>query len=372
MMIDSLYPDIPAELAGAVLTIDLAALTQNYTTLAAHFGGSTCGAVLKADGYGLDAQKVGPALANAGCSLFFVAHINEGIRLRSVLPEAEIHILHGSFKGAEGTLVEHNLVPMLGSLQEIEDWKRFCGDDQAPCDLHIDTGMLRLGLPPSEMQHLTDNTDLIGGMNIELLASHLASADEPQSPQNAAQLAAFNQARRLIPHKRASLCNSSGLFLGMDYHFDVARPGVALYGVNPTPDKPNPMMDVVSLRARIIQVRDAMPSDTVGYNATYAVSQPTRVATVAVGYADGLPRSLSNKSCGYIDSHRVPLIGRVSMDLITFDVSNVPHDLASPGQWIELLGSQQTVDDMARDAGTIGYEILTSLGRRYHRVYKGG
>jgi len=368
----SLYPEIPEHLAGAVLSIDLDAVVENYQTLRRHLNGVECGAVVKANAYGLGVEQVAPVLAGAGCLEFFVAHIDEGIRLRRVLPTSPIHILNGLHEGAEQTYAEHDLIPVLGSLQEVALWKNFCGDFPRPSDLHIDTGMLRLGLSPDEFAKVSDEPGLIAGLDIRLVMSHLASADDITSLQNAQQLAAFNRVRKIIPQGRASFCNSSGIFLGPEYHFSLGRPGVALYGANPTPGRPNPMQTTVSLKARISQVRDADAPEHVGYNATYTVTRPMRVATVPVGYADGILRSLSNRTCGYIGDHRVPLIGRVSMDLITFDVSDVPQDQAQPGQWIEMIGPHHTVDDMARDADTIGYEILTSLGRRYHRVYKGG
>jgi len=369
-MIDSLYPDIPEHLAGAVLRIDLDAVATNYRTLCHRLGDVACGAVVKADAYGLGAERVGPVLARAGCQDFFVAHINEGVRLRRALATARIHVLSGLYSGAEDTFCEHNLLPVLGSLGEIALWKNYCSTAPLPCDLHVDTGMLRLGLPTDEFRKIVDNPDLLAGLNLQLVLSHLASADETASQQNPRQLAAFKQARAVIPAGQASFSNSSGIFLGPDYHFDIARPGIALYGVNPTPGKPNPMRATVTLNARIVQLRDGHAGDSVGYSGTHRLDKATRIATVAVGYADGVLRSLSNRSCGHIGEYRVPLIGRVSMDLITFDVSDVPDCLLYPGQWIEMIGPRHTVDDMANDAGTIGYEILTSLGRRYHRVYK--
>ena len=206
---------------------------------------------------------------------------------------------------------------------------------------------------------------------VRFVISHLASADEAASPQNALQLSAFRDARKVLPMGAACLANSSGVFLGPDYHFDMARPGVALYGVNPTPGRPNPMAATVRLRARIHQVRDAEPGETVGYGASYGVEKPAKIATLPVGYADGYLRSLSNAGCGTIDGRRVPLVGRVSMDLITVDVSDIPEQDRQPGQWVELIGPDNHVDAVAEAAGTIGYEILTSLGNRYHRVYEG-
>jgi len=355
-------------LAGAVLTIDLDAVADNYRTILKKMNGVPSAAVVKADGYGLGAEKVGPALAAAGCTIFFVAHINEGIGLRAVLPDADIHILNGLLPGTEATFREHRLVPVLGSLDEIDAWSAY---GPLPCDIHVDTGMLRLGLPPAELATLVDDPGRLAGLDIRLVMSHLASADEAGSDQNAIQLAKFQQARQTLAMGSTCFANSSGVFLGSDYHFDLARPGVALYGVNPTPAGPNPMTGTITLKARILQVRDAQPGETVGYGAAFGVNKTSKIATLPVGYADGFLRSLSNAGQGMIDGIPVPLVGRVSMDLITLDVTAVPDAQRQPGQWVELIGAANPVDAVADAAGTIGYEILTSLGARYHRVYTG-
>ncbi len=365
-------PDIPEAHAGAVLRVDLDAVCANYRTLLDRLGGVASAAVVKADGYGLGAGRVGPALRDAGCKVFFVAHVEEGIALRGLLPDAEIHILNGLLPGAEEAYGEHGLMPVLGSLGEIEGWRVFCGDAPLPCDLHVDTGMLRLGLPPNELAAIEADPAMIAGLRVVNVISHLASADEPDSPQNVQQLGAFRKVRRVLPTGRACLANSSGIFLGPDYHFDLARPGVALFGVAPIPGEPNPMAQVVRLQGKIVQVRAVDAPQTVGYGATHRIQGPGRIATVPVGYADGYLRSLSNQGYGYIGDIRVPIVGRVSMDLITLDVSAVPEDRARPGAWIDLIGPHNPVDDVARTAGTIGYEILTSLGSRYHRAYAGG
>ncbi len=363
---------ITKDMAGAVLQIDLDAVRSNYRTLIDQFGGVPSAAVVKADGYGLGAERVGPVLAAAGCQVFFVAHLVEGIALRATLPHAEIHILNGLLPNALDAYREHELVPVLGSLGDITHWKSFCADAPLPCDIHVDTGMLRLGLPPDELDILADSPDGVKDLDIRFVMSHLASADEPESDQNLAQLTTFTRAREILPMGQACFANSSGIFLGPDYHFDMARPGVALYGANPTPGQPNPMMPTVTLKSRICQVRHATSGETVGYNATYRVADKAFIATVSVGYADGYLRSLSGVASGMIDGIMVPLVGRVSMDLISFDVSTVPEAKRQPGQWVELLGPNITVETLATAAGTIGYEILTSLGRRYHRVYTGG
>ena len=360
---------IPNPHANAVLTIDLAAIRNNYAILQRQLGGVECAAVIKANGYGLGADKVASTLLKAGCNKFFVAHLEEGISLRQSVGNAEIHILNGLLAGAEDTYREHQLTPVLGSLSEISAWQAYTANAPLPCDIHVDTGMLRLGLAADELQHITASPGLIAGLDIKNIMSHLASADDIHSTQNAAQLEIFNEVRELLPMGKACLANSSGAFLGALYHFDLARPGMALYGLNPTPDSPNPMQGVVELKARIIQIRDALEGETVGYGATHKVAKPSRIATLAVGYADGYLRSLSSHAYGYIGTYKIPLVGRVSMDLITFDVSQVPDNLCQPGSWVELIGSQHSVDDLASEGGTIGYEVLTSLGTRYHRVY---
>ncbi len=355
-------------LTTAILDIDLDAVVANYRSLLDRLGGVASGAVVKADGYGLGAARIGPALATAGCREFFVAHVSEGIALRRHLPDSHIHILNGLLPGAEAAYREHRLIPVLGSLGEIDAWR----GSSLPCDIHVDTGMLRLGLPPSELGQLADDPSRLDGLDIGLVISHLASADEPDSPQNAEQLEAFRAARRILPQGRACLANSSGVFLGADYHFDLARPGVALYGVAPVPGQPNPLQPVVTLKARILQVRDARPPETVGYGAAHAVTTPARIATLGVGYADGYLRSLSGRAQGFIEDTPVPVVGRVSMDLITLDVTAVAEPLTRPGQWVELIGANNPIDAVALAAGTIGYEILTNLGPRYHRTYSGG
>jgi len=375
-------PDINEAHAGALLTIDLGAIAGNYRLLLDRLAGVPAAAVVKADAYGLGAERVAPVLARAGCRVFFVAHIDEGARLRHILDgtgvaehaRAEIHVLGGLPPGTENAFAAARLTPVLNSLGEIAAWKDFCAaiEEPLPCDVHVDTGMGRLGLPPDETKRLAEEPERLAGLDVGNVLSHLACADEPDHPKNAEQLAAFRDIRARIGVGRACLANSSGIFLGSDYHFDMARPGVALYGVGPVPDAPNPMAQVVRLQGKIAQVRDVDTPQTVGYGAIHRVEGPGRVATVPVGYADGYLRSLSNRGTGYIGDIPVPVVGRVSMDLITLDVTGVPQDLARVGCLVDLIGPLNPVDRLAAEAGTIGYEILTSLGARYHRAYVGG
>jgi len=365
-------PEIDERHAGAILSVNLDSIQANYHLLLERLGGVPCATVVKANAYGLGVERVAPALAKAGCSIFFVAHLEEGVGLRQILTNAEIHVLNGLLPGSEETYRTHRLTPVLNSLGEIESWKRFCRETPLACDIHVDTGMLRLGLPPKELETIEDDPSIVASLNVANVISHLSSSDETNSTQNSEQLVRYRRVRKILPLGRACFTNSSGIFLGPNYHFDLARPGVALYGVAPVPDQPNPLNAVVGLRARILQRRDASPGETIGYGATYLVENPEIIATLAVGYADGVLRSLSNNGVAYIGDVRVPIIGRISMDLITIDVSAVAEPATRPGQWVELIGPNNTVDDVARAAGTIGYEILTSLGTRYHRAYTGG
>src|SRR5690606_16063815 len=227
----------------------------------------------------------------------------------------------------------------------------------------------RLGLDDDELATLAAAPARLDGVDLQLLMSHLACADQPDHPLNAEQLARFRAARGRLPAMPASLANSSGIFLGPEYRFDMARPGAALYGVNPQPGRPNPMAPVVRLQARILQVRRIDSPRTVGYGATHRAARPSTIATIALGYADGYLRSLSNRGSCLIGEHRVPVVGRISMDLVTLDVTGVPDGLARPGAVVDVIAPDHPVDAVAEEAGTIGYEILTSLGRRYQRRY---
>jgi alanine racemase len=357
-----------------ILTVDLDAIAANYRTLRAQLmPGTACAGVVKADAYGLGARYVVPALAAAGCSEFFVAHLGEAAAIRDVVPEgATVYVLNGLLVGEEYEFVAGGFVPVLNTLEQIDRWAtaaRTTGQ-RLPAVVHVDTGMSRLGLPTGETQALIADPGRLAGLDVRYLMSHLACADEPNEPLNLWQLSEFRVVRAAFPQLRASLANSSGIFLGPEYHFDLARPGCALYGINPLPGRPNPVGAVARLDGKILQIHEVDPPRTVGYGATHRVVGRTRIATVAAGYADGWPRSLSNRGSAFAGDIRVPVIGRVSMDLTTLDVTAVPH--LRPGDTLELMGPHLSVDEVADAAATIGYEILTRLGRRYQRVYLGG
>ncbi len=372
--------------AGAVLEIDLDALAGNWRRLAAEVGaGVDCAAVVKADAYGVGMAQAAPALWAAGCRLFFVATLEEGLALRPLLPAAEIAVLNGlpPLPGLSAELRGARLMPVLNDLGEIARWREALQGAPDPAMIHLDTGMARLGLPPAETQRLVAEPALVSGLRVRAVLSHLACADERDHPLNERQRTDFEAAssrleslvescigpgasRRLV----RSLAASFGLYLGAAYRFDLVRPGAALYGINPLPGRPNPMAQVVHLKGRILQVREVDSGATVGYGASHRMTHRGRVATIALGYADGWLRSSGNRGSVGIGGQRAPIIGRISMDLVTVDVSEIAPDAARPGAFASFLDADHTVDHAAAAAGTIGYEILTALGRRYHRRYR--
>jgi alanine racemase len=358
----------PATRVGAVLEIDLGAIVANWRLLAQKAAPASCAAVVKANGYGLGATRVAEALSAAGCTRFFVATIDEGMALREALgPAPEIAVFNGPMPGAAAGFIASHLTPVLNTPGQIDAWAALPADQRPRPLIHVDTGMFRLGLSATEFAERIAQIEKISAAG---LISHLACADMPAHPLNTTQRERFLAARPLLPHLKASLAASSGIFLGAEFHFDEVRPGAALYGVNPVPGSLNPMHPVVRLAAKIIQLRKIDRGEAVGYGAAHVMDKPGMLATAAIGYADGWPRSLSHRGCGWLAGKRVPLLGRISMDLATFDVSDVPQSELCPGNMIELIGAHYGVDDAAADAGTIGYEILTALGTRYHRVYR--
>ncbi|MCR9212629.1 MAG: alanine racemase [Proteobacteria bacterium] len=361
-------------LVGAHLTIDLGALQDNYRLLAQKAAPAICAASVKANAYGLGIEKVGPALADAGCQHFFVALPTEGIDLRKLLPDAKIYVLGGLLKEAEKYYLEHNLIPVLNHLQEIEMWADYANEvGPLSAVLHVDTGITRLGLLENEIRSLAATPSLLDSLKIEYVMSHLACADDRTHPLNQQQLEKLHYFKGLLPEKLQetpiSFANSAGIFLSKDYHFDMVRPGIALFGGNPMSAEDNPMKEVVHLQGKILQVQDVDSEIHVGYGATYRTQEVSRIATVSVGYADGYFRSLGNRAECAIKQNKVPVIGRVSMDIITIDVSTVAKEDCQPGDFVDLIGNGVTLDEVAAHAETIPYEILTSLGNRYYREY---
>lgn len=354
----------------AILTVDLDAIAANWALLRARHGRDVAG-VVKADAYGLGAREVVARLVREGCRHFFVAHLSEAAAIRDVAPEAMLAVLDGVLPGEAGEFAARGIVPVLNDLGQIAAWRAEVVrlGRRLPALLHVDTGMNRLGLPPAEVDTLAADPALLDGIGLLYVMTHLVSAEMPDAEVNARQRDAFAAARARLPAAPVSFANSSGIFLGPDFASDLARPGAALYGINPTPGAANPMRRVVRLEGRVLQVRSIGAGESVGYNGIWTAQRASRIATVAVGYADGYLRALSNQGTARAAGRPVPMAGRVSMDMTTFDITDLPP--VAPGDWLTLIGDGETPDDLAAAAGTNGYEILTSLGPRYARRYLG-
>ena len=390
---------MPADAAGGVVFVDLGAIVANWRLLCARHPFGPVAGVVKGDGYGLGAGPVASALYAAGCRHFFVALLDEALAIRDLIPEAMLGVLGGLVPGSEAVYRAQDITPVLGSLAEIDAWRQVLtpplleggggrgrspgtvpydpspqpppsrgGGDALGAILHIDTGMARLGLDAGELAILQQDHARLAGIDLRYIMTHLVSAEAADDPLNQHQRERFAAACAALPPAARSFANSSGIFLGEDFGSDLARPGAALYGINPTPGQPNPMRPVVRLMGRVLSVREIPAGASVGYNATWQAARPSRIATVGVGYADGWQRALSGRAQAFFDGAPVPLVGRVSMDLTTFDVTD--HPAIVPGTWLELLGPNQTPDDVAAAAGTNGYEILTALALRLPRVYQ--
>jgi alanine racemase len=370
---------------GGLLTIDLGAIVANWRALAKRVVPADCAAVVKADAYGCGVEPVAAALARAGCITFFVAHLTEARKVRAVAPNAAIYVLNGVPPGSAALFADTGARPVIGSLAEYVEWDAFrvASGWSGFAALHFDTGINRLGFTLEEAPLFTARVKM-PDHGISLVMSHFACADIPGHPLNATQIEAFRNLRFLFRGIPTSLANSSGIFLGPAAHCDMVRPGAGLFGANPRPGTPNLMEPVVTLKARIAQVRDVPRGETVGYGATWTAARPSRVAIVSVGYGDGYPRAASDArgninpaakpgaragAVAVMAGRRCPMVGRISMDLMAFDVTAVPEDLVRRGDAATLIGGGITIEDVAAWSGTIGYEVLTSLGRRYHREW---
>ncbi len=357
--------------AGGILTIDLAAIFDNYRALAVKVMPAECAAVLKGDAYGCGLDQVTITLARAGCKTFFVAHLDEARRVRRLAPEAAIYVLNGFTAGTGAAFADVYAQPVINSSVELAEWDHFASSGWAGgVGLHVDTGMNRLGLSLDEtaavaMRMQSENHGLT------LLMSHFACADQPQHPLNDQQIRQFREIRTLFRGIPGSLANSSGIFLDQSAYCDQVRPGSALYGVNPIPGRPNPMKPVITLECRVLQVRNVPRNATVGYGAAWAAKRASRIAVVAAGYADGILRAAAaTERDAIVAGKRCRIVGRISMDLLTIDVTDLPDNAVRRGSMVTLIGGELGVDAVAAQVGTIGYEVLTSLGQRFHRVWK--
>ena len=364
--------------ATGVLTVDLNAIVANWRKLEKAAVPAECAAVIKADAYGCGVDPVARALAAAGCKTFFVATVEEARAARAAVPSATIYALDGIFQNCGDAFARIDCKPVIGDLNELAEWDVFCRRSgwAGGAAIHIDTGMIRLGLTITEAQGIVPRINA-GDHGITLVMSHLACAEALNHPLNAKQLAAFREIASLFTGVPASLSNSSGIFLSPQFQFDLVRPGAALYGINPTPEADNPMQPVVDLKARIVQIRNVERGDSVGYGGTWTARRPTRLAIVSAGYADGYFRAAGSNDGTrgaevVVAGKRCPIAGRVSMDLMAVDVTDLEKNAVRRGHMATLIGEGITVDELAHHFGTIGYEVLTGLGPRYARVYKGG
>jgi alanine racemase len=364
--------------ATGVLTVDLDAICANWRKLEKTAVPAECAAVIKADAYGCGLEPVAHALANAGCKTFFVATLDEARAARAIAPSAAVYVLNGFIQNTGDAYAKIDAKPVIGDLNELAEWDVFCRRSgwAGGVAIHVDTGINRLGLTIAEAQGLIPRINA-GDHGIELVMSHLACAESLHHPLNARQLATFREIASVFSGVPASLSNSSGIFLGAPFLFDLVRPGAALYGINPTPEADSPVQPVVELKARVVRIREVERGESVGYGATWTTRRPTRLAIVAAGYADGYFRAGGSNDGTrgaevVVAGKRCPVAGRISMDLMAIDVTDLEKNAVRRGHLVTLIGEGITVDELAHHFGTIGYEVLTSLGPRYARVYKGG
>ena len=358
----------------AELTIDLAALAANYKTMQKNAGKAETSAVVKADGYGLGMAEIAPVLFDAGCRSFWVAQLNEGIALRAILPEAKIYVLNGVPSGTAAQFETYDLRPCLVTLAQVEEWQSHCqANKPLPACLFVDSGFNRLGFGEIEIADLMARPDIFEGWKLCLIASHLACADDPTHPMNGAQLERFRNALAVLPPAPASLANSGGTMLGADYHFDMIRTGTMLYGCSATAKEEDALSPIASLRAPLLQMRRLSAGDSIGYGATFTASGEMTIGIASLGYGDGLSRHFGNQSPSpmrfTIDGQPVSLLGRISMDSLAIDLTNLPQ-MPSVGDMVEIFGQDNPIDRLAQQGNTISYELLTSLGSRYNRIYK--
>ncbi|WP_423414648.1 alanine racemase [Hyphomicrobium sp. B1] len=375
MTVNARMPESVARATGTI-TVDLGCIAANWRALADKVAPARCAAVVKADAYGLGAERVIATLARAGCTAFFIATPGEAETARRIAPDADIYALDGLVGNTAAAFAHFAVKPVLSTLDDVVAWSALCRarGERLPAAFHIDTGLHRLGLPVRDVRRLVAEPSMMAGIELDLVMSHLASADNPRDPKNREQLLTFETLSALFPGVARSLAASDGLMLGPSYHFDLVRPGYALYGGQASQIAPAPVHAAVTVAARILAVADVAPGETVGYSATWRAKRPSRIATIAAGYADGVPRNASapdGRPGGHvlISGHLAPIVGRISMDLITVDVTDLPEGAAMPGEFAKLIAEGLTIEDAGFAAGTIGYEILTRLGNRFTRLY---
>lgn len=367
----SVNDEINSFLYTAVATIDVSAIVANYITLAKRVAPTQCSAVVKANAYGLGAHKIAPALYQAGCRTFFVAQIREALQLKSILPSnVIIALLNGLPHLAEEFVAQSGIVPVLNSWNAIEIWQKICQkkDKKFPAIVQIDTHMNRLGLDQKELKKLIKHPKIFENADIKYILSHLSNGEDDTHPSNYAQLTSFKTILAQLPPCKASFANSGGIFLGSDFYFDLVRPGIALYGSDPSGKHASLLKPVLKIEAQVLQNRVVDIGTPVGYGESFITNRLSTLATISIGYADGWLRTLSNKGTVYFNGHKLPMVGRVSMDSIIVDTTDLDQK-PQTGDWVELIGPHQTLEKVSKDANTLPNEILTSLGSRYKYIY---
>jgi alanine racemase len=359
----------------SALIINLQATVTNYLRLSKVADKSECGAVLKADAYGLGAVVIALRLHQQGCRKFFVAYGDEGIQLRQAFLqfglEADVIVLNGLLPGTESIFCDYTLIPTLTDLDQVARWQRQATlrERELPAVLHVDTGMARTGLSGKELLILRETPHLLHGIKLKFIMSQMVYSHQENLAYSVLQRQRFEAIRQMFPGVPASLAKSGAIFLESEYHYQLVRPGIGLHGINPTLYSENPLVPVVSLWAKVYQIQEILCGQTVGYSQTFEAKNPLKVATLTVGYADGYPWSMANKGYVYFGQYKAPILGRISMDLITVDVTSVPEMFVHNGAWAQLIGSDITIDKIAQTAGTVSYEVLLGLGKRFQRIY---
>ncbi len=361
---------LPSYLTG-LIEIDTQAIAKNYRTLHSMLPHSTCAAVLKADAYGFGAKTIAPLLMHEGCRAFFVAHLEEGLLLKTVLKKPFVYVLSGLLPNTADLFVENDLIPILNDFEMVKSWAKEAQSRKSKlaCALHIDTGMRRSGFDQKNLTKLLDSSDLLKALDLHFVMSHLVSSQDNTHPYNEQQKTLFDDLRQHFPMTKASLADTGGIYLGESYHYDLVRPGKGIFGLF-TPPNDSPLLHpCVKLLGRILQIRTACKGESVGYGATYTLTRESKLATLGVGFADGYDRRFSTHSYVEIQGFKAPVIGNISMDYTVVDVTDIPESLCLVGEWAEFANENLTLDELAQSIGTISRELSTGFGQRLYRVY---
>lgn len=357
---------------SSVLEVDTQLIARNYRILSQLVPHGVCGAVVKADAYGFGIKAVAPVLMQTGCQNFFVAHISEGIFLRSLLRHQNIYIFSGLLPQTEGYFVEHSLVPILNDFEMLKNWTRESEKlgRKLPCALHIDTGMRRNGFDRLDLENLLNAPELLKALDVHFIMSHLVSSHDPHDPLNKQQKELFDSIKQHFPQIKGSFADTGGIYLGPSFHYDFIRTGKGLFGLYTPPEGYEPLHPCLRFLARILQIRTAHKGETVGYGATHTLTRDSKLATLGVGFADGYDLRLSNRAYALFQQLKAPVVGRISMDYTVIDVTDIPESLCYVGGWAELVNQEMSLDSLAQSIGTLSRELSTGFTSRVSRIYR--